>query len=110
MKKVIIVLLVLVIFGITVNGFCARVVKEKITGKIVYRSEPEFKKGLGIKNAVAMNGGKPEDYKEVEIIQQDWDLHLEVLSNTPEKLIQRKIKKILRRQAIKELKAEGKLK
>ena len=42
-----------------------KIVKQISTGKIVYRSIPEFEAGMGIKNAVAINGGKPEDYIEM---------------------------------------------
>ena len=53
-----------------------KVVKRKSDGKIVYRSEPEFEEGLGIKNAVIISQGKPEDYEEVEINQDEWDKHI----------------------------------
>jgi len=49
-----------------------KVVKRKSNGKIVYRSEPEFEEGFGIKNAVVLEGGNPEDYEEVEITKEEW--------------------------------------
>lgn len=58
-----------------------KVVIRKLDQKIVYRSEPEFKEGFGIKNAVIERGGKPEDYQEADITGGEWQTHL----NTMEK-------------------------
>lgn len=49
-----------------------KIVKQISTGKIVYRSIPEFEAGMGIKNAVAINGGKPEDYQEIDITDNEY--------------------------------------
>lgn len=49
-----------------------KVVKQISTGKIAYRSEPEFEAGMGIRNAVAINGGKSEDYQEIEITDNEY--------------------------------------
>jgi len=50
-----------------------KVVKRKSDGKIVYRSSPEFEEGFGIKNAVVLEGGIPEDYEEAEITEAEWN-------------------------------------
>lgn len=49
-----------------------RVVKHKLTGAIVYRQDPDFEWGLGIKNTVALEGGKEDDYEELEINEAQW--------------------------------------
>jgi hypothetical protein len=56
-----------------------KVVIRKLDHKILYRSEPEFKEGFGIKNALAERGGKPEDYQEVDITDQQWQAHLDTM-------------------------------
>lgn len=43
-----------------------KIVRRKSDGVIVYRQQPEFEEGLGIKSAVIIDGGKPDDYEEVE--------------------------------------------
>lgn len=53
-----------------------KVVKRKSDGEIVYRQEPEFETGKGIKSAVVLEGGKEEDYEEVDITQVGWDSHI----------------------------------
>ncbi len=50
-----------------------KVVKRKLDGKIVYRSDPEFEEGIGLNNAVALHGGLSENYEEVEISQGEWN-------------------------------------
>lgn len=50
-----------------------KVVIEIATGKPVYRSDPPFKKGFGIKNAVALFGGVAVDYKEVTLTETEYN-------------------------------------
>jgi len=52
------------------------VVKHKDTGEILYRSEPEFEEGMGIKNASIIEGIPEIELEEVEITQQEWDDHI----------------------------------
>jgi len=63
-----------------------KVVKRKSDGKIVYRSEPEFEEGFGIKNAISLYGGLPDDYEEVEITETEWNAHLSQIPNPREKI------------------------
>jgi len=58
-----------------------KVAKRRSDQQIAYRSQPEFEKGYGIKNAVARRGGKPEDYYETEINQGEWDAYIK--ANAP---------------------------
>ena len=87
-----------------------KVVKGKIDGKIVYRSEPEFEEGFGIKNAIALHGGIPKDYEEIEITEEEWE---ESIKPTPEQIeetkIQVEMQRILREQAVANLKARGEM-
>jgi hypothetical protein len=85
-----------------------KVVKRKSDGKIVYRSEPEFEKGFGIKNAVVLEGGLPKDYEEVEITEGEWNEKV-ISPIVEENKIQEEIKRILREQVIARLKAKGEL-
>ena len=43
-----------------------KIVKRKSDGVVVYRQMPEFEVGFGIKNAVILEGGKADDYEEVD--------------------------------------------
>ena len=91
-----------------------KVVKRKSDGKIVYRSNPEFEEGFGIKNAIALNNlqggnfGNPEDYEEVEITESEW-IEKIVSPRIEENKIQEEVKRILREQAIVGLKIRGEL-
>jgi len=105
MKKILFILLILLFVN---PCFAAKVVREKETGKIVYRSDPPFEDGFGAKNAALLYGGKPEDYTEVSITQEEWDAHINY--KTDEQLIRDKMNELLRKQAVEELKKEGKLK
>ena len=55
-----------------------KVVKHKITGRLVYRELPDFKEGLGIINAVLMGFGPEKELEEVEATQAEWDAELEL--------------------------------
>ena len=50
-----------------------KVVKQKSTGAIVYRSDPEFEPGKGIMNASRIKNIPESDLEEVDIIQSEWD-------------------------------------
>jgi hypothetical protein len=50
-----------------------KVVKNKTTGRIVYREEPEFKEGYGILNAINLGLGKKEELIEVDATQEEWE-------------------------------------
>lgn len=50
-----------------------KVVIEIAAGRPRYRSDPPFEKGFGIKNAVAMFGGKPQDYEEIEMTFEQYN-------------------------------------
>ncbi|MDI6761254.1 MAG: hypothetical protein QMD05_10555 [Candidatus Brocadiaceae bacterium] len=52
-----------------------RVVRQKVTGRIVYRADPEFAPGMGIKNALTM-GHKESECEEVDITQAEWDAEI----------------------------------
>ena len=62
-----------------------KVVKHKETGEILYRSEPEFEKGFGIKNASIGEGVPETELEEVNITQQEWDEHVAVAVEPSEK-------------------------
>ena len=70
-----------------------KVVKNK-KGEIVYRSEPEFEPGKGKLNAQIINGGKLEDYEEVEITEEEWNNHVAKLNEAKNKKKQNKINAI----------------
>ena len=53
-----------------------KVVRHKITGRLVYRQEPDFEEGKGIINAVLMGEGPEEELEEVEVTQAQWDAEL----------------------------------
>lgn len=44
-----------------------KIVRKISTGNTVYYQSPDFEVGIGIKNAVALFGGAPEDYEESEV-------------------------------------------
>ena len=50
-----------------------KVVKQKSTGKIVYRQSPDFEKGKGLINASIINSISADDLEEVEINRVEWD-------------------------------------
>jgi len=85
-----------------------KVVKRKSDGKIVYRSSPEFEEGFGIKNAVVLEGGIPEDYEEIDITEAEWNEKV-ISPIVEENKIQEEIKRILKERAIANLKAKGEL-
>ena len=50
-----------------------KVVKQKSTGKVVYRQSPDFEKGKGLLSASVVSSVSVDDLKEVEITQLEWD-------------------------------------
>lgn len=76
-----------------------KVVKRKSDGEIVYRSDPEFEKGFGIKNAVAIHGGLPEDYEETEITKEEWSTKV-VSPIIQENRVNAEMQRLTREQAI----------
>lgn len=52
------------------------VVKNIITGRIVYRQEPPFKPGNGIKKAVLDRLGMPGDLVEIDVAKSEWQSEL----------------------------------
>lgn len=57
-----------------------RAVKNTTTNRLVYRESPDFKKGYGIKNALALDLGFPDELIEVTVTHADWDAELLLLS------------------------------
>ena len=55
-----------------------KVVRHKITGRLVYRELPDFKEGLGIINAVLMGFGSEEELEEIEVPPENWEAELEL--------------------------------
>lgn len=55
-----------------------KVVRRKIDGVTVYRQSPDFENGKGIENAIALHGGKIDDYEEVGITDAEFSV-----SSTP---------------------------
>jgi hypothetical protein len=55
-----------------------KVVKNKKTGRLVYREEPEFKEGYGILNAVNLGLGKKEDLIEVDATEEEWKTEIQL--------------------------------
>ena len=53
-----------------------KVVKHKITGRLVYRELPDFKQGLGIINAALMGLGSQDELEEIEVTKAQWDAEL----------------------------------
>lgn len=53
-----------------------RVVRNKLTGRPVYREDPDFEWGKGITNAVAHECGSVDELEEVEVTPEDWDAEL----------------------------------
>lgn len=86
-----------------------KVVKRRVNGKIVYLSDPKFEEGFGIKNAIALEGGLPEDYEEVEILESEWEAHVNPSEEIKERKIQAEMLRLLREQAISSLKLKGEI-
>ena len=55
-----------------------KVVRHKITGRLVYRELPDFKEGLGIINAALMGLGPEKELEEVEVTWEEWEAELEL--------------------------------
>lgn len=53
-----------------------KVVRHKVTGRLVYREAPDFKKGLGVINAVLMGYGSKSELEEVEVTPEEWEAEL----------------------------------
>ena len=86
-----------------------KVVRVIATGETVYRQEPDFEQGLGIKNACILHGFKKKELEEVELTQEEYDAELEVefQEKEKEKKIKEEMDSILREQAIQNLKSKG---
>ncbi len=86
-----------------------KIVREKSTQKTVYRQEPDFEEGLGIKNACIIHYLQPKDLEEVEITQEEYDNNLQAESQetVKENMIRAEMDSILRQQAIQSLKDKG---
>ena len=55
-----------------------KVVRHKITGRLVHREIPDFEKGLGMLNAINFELGTAEELEEVEVTQAQWEAELEL--------------------------------
>jgi len=55
-----------------------KVVKNKVSGRLVYREDPDFKPGYGIKNAVIIGLGTEEELIEVDATEKDWEKETEL--------------------------------
>lgn len=55
-----------------------KVVQNKNTGRLVYREQPDFKKGYGIANAVIWGCGDKGDLREINATQAEWDEEMEL--------------------------------
>jgi len=53
-----------------------KVVRHKITGRLVYRQQPDFEVGLGITNAVSFGCGSADELEEVEVTEAEWEAEL----------------------------------
>jgi len=52
------------------------VVKNMVTGRLVWRESPDFAEGCGLKNAAALGLGDPADLVEIKVAAQEWDREL----------------------------------
>lgn len=52
------------------------VVKNIVTGRLVYREEPNFPPGLGLKNAVMEGLGHPSNLLEIKVAPSEWEAEL----------------------------------
>ena len=86
-----------------------KVVRVKTTGETVYRQEPDFEPGLGIKNACVLFGLKKKELEEIELTREEYAAELEVEFQEKEKAkkIKEEMDSILREQAIQNLKSKG---
>ena len=55
-----------------------KVVRHKITGRLVHREIPDFEKGLGILNAINFELGTAGELEEIEVTQAQWEAELEL--------------------------------
>ena len=86
-----------------------KVVILKSTGKPVYQSEPLYEKGYGIKNAVAIHGGKAADYAEVDMTDAEYQANPFVVAEREAAENEAKIIAKMREMAVRELIDEGEL-
>jgi len=68
-----------------------KVVKNIKTNRLVYREEPDFKKGLGIKNAIIFDLGMPDELKEVTVTQAQWEAELALREQERPPTLQKKL-------------------
>ena len=87
-----------------------KVVKRISTGQIVYKSNPEFKNGEGLKNAIVLGYDK-SDLMEENITNSQYDEIMEddLQKQSNEKKIKSEEFSASRKQAIDKLKASGDL-
>lgn len=55
-----------------------KVVRHKITGRLVHREDPDFKDGMGITNAALFGCGSKDELEEIEVTPQEWEAELEL--------------------------------
>ena len=53
-----------------------RVVRNKVTGRLIYREEPDFEWGKGITNAILTGEGIENELEEIEVTEQEWEAEL----------------------------------
>jgi hypothetical protein len=84
-----------------------KAVKNVKTNRLVFRCEPEFEQGQGIKDAVSLGLGPEAELAEVEITQEDWDEELRLRKEeapTVEDRLQKQIDEL--KADVEKLKAE----
>ena len=55
-----------------------KVVRHKITGRLVYREIPDFEEGKGIINAILFGFGSKSELEEIEVTPEEWEAELEL--------------------------------
>lgn len=53
-----------------------KVVQDRNTGRLVYRQEPDFTPGLGIRNAMILGLGTPDHLQEIDTTDAKWQLEI----------------------------------
>ncbi len=86
-----------------------KVVIEIATGKPVYQQLPDFEEGKGIANAVAIFGGVPEDYREVEITEEQYNSNPAIVAQRVKAENEAKITAKMRELAVTALIEAGEL-
>jgi hypothetical protein len=81
-----------------------KVARQKSNGAFVYRSEPPF-----LKNAVALCGGEPDEYQEVDMTQAEYDANPIIAAQRDAAENEAKIQAEMRRAAVQTLINAGEL-